>query len=253
VIAAPALYAGALRHRRHAPTAHEFRYSLFMVLLDIDHIPEAMRISRLTGYNRRRWATFDDRDHIGDPGRPLRERVEASARSAGVDLPDGPIHLLTHLRYAGYAFNPISLFYCYDQSGCLQRVLADVRNTYGGRHAYWLAPVDGRDGPLRAVAAKTLYVSPFMASNVGYEFVLSPPGDALVAHVNVHPEDGDGRTPVFDATLTLHRRPWTAGSVRAALLRWPLMTAKIIVAIHWEALRLRLKGLPIVPLPSGTA
>lgn len=251
--AAPALYVGTLRHRRHGPTAHEFRYSLFMVLLDVDGLAEAMAVSWLTGYNRRRWAAFDDRDHIGDPARPLRERVQASAAAAGVELPDGPIHLLTHLRYAGYAFNPISFFYCYDRGGRLQRVLADVRNTYGGRQAYWLTPADGNERRLRAVAAKSLYVSPFMASAVDYEFLLTPPGETLVAHLNVRPDTHGQRTPIFDATLSLHRRPWTAGSLRGALLRHPLMTAKVIGAIHWQALRLRLKGLPIVPMPSRTS
>jgi DUF1365 family protein len=253
VTQAPALYVGTLRHRRHQPTAHEFRYSLFMVLLDVDRIADAMAISRLTGYNQRRWAAFHDRDHIGDPARPLRERVQASAAAEGIDLPDGPIHLLTHLRYAGYVFNPISLFYCYDGGGQLSHVLADVRNTYGGRRAYWLTPLDGSERRMRALAAKSLYVSPFMRFDVDYEFVLTPPEDALVAHMNVLPECDDRRRPIFDATLTLQRRPWAAGPLHAALLRHPLMTAKVIGAIHWEALRLRLKGLPIIPMPSGTS
>ena len=250
---APALYVGTLRHRRHKPTAYEFRYSLFMVMLDIDRIAEAMAISWLTGCNRRRWAAFDDRDHLGDPRRPLRERVQTSAEGAGIDLPDGPIHLLTHLRYAGYVFNPISLFYCYDRRGQLRRVLADVRNTYGGRQQYWLTPADGCERRMRAIAVKSLYVSPFMDFNVDYEFLLTAPDETLVAHMNVLPQ-GEGRLmPMFDATLTLQRRPWTARSLRAALLRHPLMTAKVIGAIHWEALRLRLKGLPIVPMPSHTS
>jgi DUF1365 family protein len=224
-----------------------------MVLLDVDRIADAMRVSWLTGYNRRRWAAFDDRDHIGDPARPLRERVQASATDAGVDLPDGPIHLLTHLRYAGYVFNPISLFYCYDRSGRLRRVLADVRNTYGGRQAYWLTPADGRERRVRAVAAKSLYVSPFMIFDADYEFLLTPPDDTLIAHMNVRPNANGQRIPIFDATLSLRRQPWTAASLRAVLLSHPLMTAKVIAAIHWEALRLRFKGLPTLPMPSQTS
>ena len=250
---APALYVGTLRHRRHAPKAHAFSYSLFMALLDVERIPEAMAVSRLTGYNRRRWAAFDDRDHIGDPSLPLRDRVAASAASAGIDLPDGPIHLLTHLRYGGYVFNPISLYYCYDRGGRLRQVLADVRNTYGGRQAYWLTPADARERRLRAVAAKSMYVSPFMAADVDYEFLLTPPDETLVAHMNVVPRGGAGRRVIFDATLTLRRQPWTAASLRTALVRYPLMTAKVIAAIHWEALRLRLKGLPVLPMPSRTS
>jgi DUF1365 family protein len=103
------------------------------------------------------------------------------------------------------------------------------------------------------LAAKTLYVSPFMTSDADYEFVLTPPADELVAHINVQPGNGGRRVPLFDATLTLRRRPWTAGSLRAALVRHPLMTAKVMGAIHWEALRLRLKGLPIVPMGAPTS
>ena len=224
-----------------------------MALLDIDRIPEAMSVSRLTGYNRRRWVAFHDADHIGDPARPLRDRVMASARDGGVTLPDGPIHLLTHLRYAGYIFNPISLYYCYDADGRLRRVLADVRNTYGGRKAYWLTPADGNERRLRARTAKSLYVSPFMTFDVDYEFLLTPPGETLVAHMNVLPSDEGRRRAIFDATLSLRRTPWTARSLRHALLRHPFMTAKVIGAIHWEALRLRRRKLPIVPMPARTS
>jgi uncharacterized protein len=253
VTPAPGLYVGTLRHRRHAPAAHQFTYSLFMALLDVDRIREAMAVSRWTGYNRRNWAAFYESDHLGDPVLPLRERLRKSATAAGVTLPDGPIYLLTHLRYAGYIFNPISLYYCYDRGGRLERVLADVRNTYGGRKDYWLAPHGDRARPLRAVAAKALYVSPFMDYGVNYEFALTPPGQTLIAHMNVVAPGGDRPAALFDATLTLEHRPWTAANLRSALLRHPLMTAKVIGAIHWEALRLRLKGVPVIPMPSGSS
>ena len=133
----------------------------------------------------------------------------------------------------------------------MQHVLADVRNTYGGRQTYWLTRVGGRDRTFRALAAKSLYVSPFMPSSVDYEFLLGRPDRSLVAHINVLPSGGQG-APIFDATLTLSRRPWTVRSLRTAVLQYPLMTAKVIGAIHWEALRLRLKRVPIVPIPSHT-
>src|SRR5262249_9351184 len=128
----PAIYRGTLRHRRFTPVEHAFSYPLFMVLLDIDRIDDTVARSPFTSHNRWNWASFDDRDHFGDPRRPLRERVMVDARENGVDLPDGPIHLLTHLRYFGYAFNPVSFYYCFDRSGTLRAVLAEVNNTYGG-------------------------------------------------------------------------------------------------------------------------
>ena len=176
------LFVGTLRHRRFTPVAHAFTYPLFMALLDIDRVPELMRVSRLTSYNRWNWASFDDRDHLGDPSRPLRERLVVDAARHGIDLPDGPIFLLTHLRYLGYCFNPVSFFYCFDRAERLQVVLAEVSNTFGGAHNYWLRP-DPASRTFRAAATKSLYVSPFMPVDLDYTFAFTPPAGRLVAHM----------------------------------------------------------------------
>ena len=250
----PGVYLGTVRHRRFTPRAHAFEYALFMVLLDIDRIPESMAASTFTSYNRPNWAAFYERDHLdGDGTRSLRDRLRDAAAAAGETLPDGRIYLLTHLRYLGYVFNPISVFYCYGSSGALELVLAEVNNTYGGRTYYWLHPTDGVATRFHSRAPKSMYVSPFMEYDVDYEFVFMPPGDALVAHMNVVRPARGGAPRIFDATLMLERRPWTASAIRSALVRFPWMTAKVIVAIHWEALRLRWKGLPVMPFPQEHA
>jgi DUF1365 family protein len=156
VVIEPAIYRGTLRHRRFTPVEHAFTYPLFMALLDIDRIREIMARSRCSSYNRWNWASFDERDHFGDPRRPLRERVEQDAAANGVDLPDGPIFLLTHLRYLGYVFNPLSFFYCYDAAGALRAVLAEVHNTYGGTQNYWLseATVDSRKSAIFSCSSR---------------------------------------------------------------------------------------------------
>jgi DUF1365 family protein len=235
------LFVGTLRHRRFAPVAHAFTYPLFMALLDIDRLPELMRISRLTSYNRWNWASFDDRDHFGDPRRPLRERLVGDATGHGIELPDGPIFLLTHLRYLGYCFNPVSFFYCFDRAERLQVVLAEVRNTYGGSHRYWLRP-DPASRTFRAAATKSLYVSPFMPVDLEYAFAFTPPAGSLVAHMETSQAGAVG----FDATLSLARRPWNAAEIRRVLLRYPAMTATVMAGIHWQALRLWWKGVPVV-------
>lgn len=251
MVSGPALYTGQLRHRRFLPRPHSFTYTLFMAMVDIDHIDAQMRVSRLAGYNRFRWASFDDRDHLGDPSLPLRARVAASAAAAGVALPDGPIRLLTHLRYLGYSFNPISFYYCYDAAHTLRAVLAEVNSTFGEQRCYWIdvAAATPTANGLRHRTGKTMHVSPFMTMDVDYEFVLTAPGDSLVAHMNTFRQTPDATpaqplAPYFDATLTLERRPWSAAELHRALRRHPLMTAKVIAAIHWEALRLWLKGVP---------
>jgi DUF1365 family protein len=248
------IYVGRLRHRRFTPRAHSFAYPTFMVLLDVDRIPSLMRVSRFTSYNRWNWAAFDDRDHLGHPRLALRERLARDAAGVGLSLPDGPIYLLTHLRYAGYCFNPVSFFYCFGGNGRVRSILAEVNNTYGGSHRYWLQPQRDPDGrTFRASTRKSLYVSPFMPDAMHYDFAFTAPDDRLVAHMTVSP--GAAGHPVFDATLTLERRPWNAREIRRVLVRHPLETASVIAAIHWQALRLWLKGVPVQPrrTPNGVA
>jgi uncharacterized protein len=235
------IYVGTLRHRRFSPVPHEFTYPLFMALLDVDRIGELMAASRFTSWNRFNWATFDDRDHLGDPRRTLRERLAADAARHGVALPPGRILLLTHLRYLGYCFNPVSFFYCFDAANRLELVLAEVNNTFGGSQTYWVRPHDH--------ATKSLYVSPFLEMDLEYSFDFSNPAESLVAHMETRRGDGT----LFDATLCLNRREWNAREIRRALLRHPVMTASVVAGIHWEALKLWWKGVPVVkrPTPDG--
>ncbi len=243
----PAIYTGTLRHRRFQPHRHEFSYSLFMALVDIDRIPETMQRSRLSSYNRFNWASFDQRDHFGDPALTLRRRLQTDAQAQGIQFPDGPVFLLTHLRYLGYCFNPISLFFCYRKEGGTPLVMAEVNNTYGESRNYWLGPhnvLAGRNS-LRFACPKDMYVSPFMKMALDYEFVVTEPAERLVLHMNTLDQ---GQT-FFDATLALERRAWTSANLAKALLRQPFMTGKVMAAIHWQALRLYLKGVPVVPHP----
>ncbi|MDQ3441414.1 MAG: DUF1365 domain-containing protein [Planctomycetota bacterium] len=236
------LFVGTLRHRRKAPVPHAFTYPLFMALLDIDRLPDLMRVSRVTSYNRWNWASFDDRDHLGDSTRPLRQRLAVDAARHDVDLPDGRIFLLTHLRYLGYCFNPVSFFYCFDAAERLQVVLAEVSNTFGGAHNYWLRP-DPASRTFRSAAAKSLDVSPFMSADLDYAFAFTPPAGRLVAHMMTIKQG----LVLFDATLSLERRPWNATEIRRALFNHPVMTASVVAGIHWQALKLWWKGVPLVP------
>jgi DUF1365 family protein len=253
----PALYTGTLRHRRFQPRKHEFTYKLFMAWLDIDRIPELMAKSPWTSYNRLNWASFEERDHFGDPRLSMRERVAQDARARGVRLPDGPIFLLTHLRYLGYCFNPISFYFCYERSGHLDTVLAEVNSTFEESCNYWLSPQNRTPSTngLHYHCPKTMHVSPFMAMNLDYQFVLTEPADKLVAHMNTieHSPPSESAQPFFDATLSLERQPWTSQNLAGVLRRHPWMTAKVIGAIHWQALRLFLKRVPVFTHPARVA
>jgi DUF1365 family protein len=245
------LYTGTLRHRRFRPRPHAFTYNLFMAWLDVDRIPELMAQAPWTSYNRFNWASFEERDHFGDPRLPLRERVAQDARTHGVPLPDdGPIFLLTHLRYLGYCFNPISFYFCYTKNGDLDTILAEVNSTFGESRNYWLWPRNRQPSAnaLHYRCPKTMHVSPFMDMNLDYEFVLTDPGDKLVAHMNTI--ELQSAQPFFDATLALERQPWTSRNLTRLLVRHPWMTAKVIGAIHWQALRLYLKRVPVFTHPA---
>jgi DUF1365 family protein len=134
------------------------------------------------------------------------------------------------------------LFYCFDRTERLQVVLAEVSNTFGGSHRYWLRP-DQNSRTFCAAAAKSLYVSPFMPVDLDYTFALTPP----TRHLVVHMETSQAGSVGFDATLSLERRPWTAPEIRRALMRHPAMTARVTAGIHWEALKLWWRGVPVLP------
>lgn len=238
-----ALYVGKLLHRRFSPRGHEFSYPVYMAFLDIDQLLELMKVSRFSSYNGWNWTSYDECDHFGDAKSSLRKRVEEDARREGIGLPDGKIFLLTHLRYLGYVFNPVSFFYCYNSAGELEMILSEVNNTFGETHNYWLT----KDNELSNAAAKRyqtskeMHVSPFQGMEITYDWIFTEPGEQLVAHMNTLA----GGKANFDATLQLERRPWEAKELLELLVSYPLMTVKIIAAIHWQALRLWMKRIPV--------
>lgn len=229
------LYAGRVRHRRFQPRAHEFQYSLFMAYLDLDELERVFAGRWLWSTRRAALARFAREDHVGDPTVPLAEAVRALVAERTGERPAGPIRLLTHLRYLGYVFNPVSFYYCYDRDESLRTVVAEVNNTpWGERHCYVV--------PARATTRKALHVSPFMPMDLEYHWRFGAPGERLAVHMAL--ERAGER--VFDASLALERKPITNG----VLLRHPFMTAKVIAAIHWEALRLWLKRVPFHTHPA---
>jgi DUF1365 family protein len=228
---------------------HDFTYPIFMVLMDIDRLAELAEVSPFLSHKRWNWASFYESDHFGEAHLSLRERLRQDAEANGLNLPDGRIFLLTHLRYFGYVFNPVSFFYCYDRGESLQAILAEVKNTFGDAENYWLAAHnEWRTKTVhRYRDAKRMHVSPFNRMNLDYTFVFNHlnDDDRLMIHMNTI-EDGQVN---LDATLKLERREWSAKALHKALIRHPLMTAKVITAIHYQALKLYLKGAKFYPDP----
>jgi uncharacterized protein len=229
-----AIYRGWLRHRRFAPRRHAFRYALFMVYLDLAELDQAFRGRWLW----RAFARFRREDHLGDPAVPLERAVRDLVERETGKRPQGRIRLLTHLRYFGYGFNPVSFYYCFNGDN-VETVVAEVSNTpWGERHCYVLS---GK-WDLCFRTAKEMHVSPFMPMDLSYEWRFTAPGERLGVGMALE----RGGEKVFDATLALSREPISNG----VLLRFPFMTLRVIASIHWQALKLWLKRVPVYTHPA---
>jgi DUF1365 family protein len=231
-MAASALYEGWVMHRRLSPRHHAFRYRVFSLLLDLDEL-EQLDV-QLLRWNRAGIFSFHDRDH-GD-GRPLRVWLDSLLTREGIAA-NGPRRVLCYPRLFGYVFNPLSVWFCYTRDERLAAIVYEVHNTCGERHAYVLR-AGNDDAVVRQQAAKAFYVSPFLSMDCAYNFKIKPPGNDVLIAVN-ETERGE---PILTATFHGRRKPLTDATLAAMLLRHPLMTFKIVAAIHYEAIRLMWKG-----------
>lgn len=239
------IYLGSLRHRRHTPVSHDFEYPLFMLYLDLDELPALFDGNPLWSAKRPTLAWFRRADHLGASDEPLAHAVRALVATHLHRRVEGPIRLLTHLRYLGYGFNPVSFYYCYDASGeRVDAIVAEINNTpWGEQHCYVV------DGLRRDSFEKEFHVSPFMNMEQRYSWRFSAPGDTLAVHMENHADEGK----IFDATLSLRREPMTTRSLNAKLVAYPLMTARVVAGIYWQAFKLWWKKCPYVAHPSVVA
>jgi DUF1365 family protein len=232
------IYEGQVSHSRRTPVAHAFRYRLFMLYLDLAELPRVFAGRWLWSVTRPALARFRRADYFGDSREPLDESVRRLVESETGRRPQGPIRLLTHLRYFGYAFNPVSFYYCFDAAGAVaETIVAEVSNTpWGERHCYVLDA--GGEPARRFTTNKALHVSPFMPMDVSYDWAFSPP----TRRVGVAMSCTHGGERVFAATLDLRRREITGRRLACMLATYPLMTLKVITGIYWQALLLKLRG-----------
>jgi len=244
-----ALYVGTVVHRRLRPRSHYLRYAAFWMLLDLDEIGEFDRALRLFSRGRFNAVSFCDTDHGDQSGEPLRLQIERHLRAAAIDLNGGAIRLLCMPRIFGYAFNPLSIYFCHRSDGALAALLYEVRNTFGERHSY-LIPVEPRPGTVvRQSCDKSFYVSPFLDMKLRYEFRVLPPGPSI--SVVVAARDDEGTTIV--ASLSGRRRALTDAALLRLLLHMPFLTLKVIGAIHWQAVNMWWKGFALKPRPPKPA
>ncbi|MEZ4586868.1 MAG: DUF1365 domain-containing protein [Gemmatimonadales bacterium] len=247
-----ALYEGIVRHRRLSPAPHRFRQRLFMVYLDLEELPRAFAGTRLWSAERAAPARFRRADYLGPSGQPLDHAVRDLVERRLGRRPAGPIRMLTHLRYWGFVFNPVTFYYCFEPTANeVEAIVAEVTNTpWNERHAYVLDGRSTRDrSGTRHRLTKRFHVSPFMPMGHDYRWRFSTPGRGLVVHMESLAEGAR----VFDATLALRRRPITAGALRGALLKYPAMTLTVVAGIYWQAAALWIKGAPFHSHPDRRA
>lgn len=244
------IYRGSIRHRRLGPVPHTFRYRMFMMYLDLDEVPEVFDGKILWSARRPALAWFRRADYHGDRATPLAEAVRNTVAAQTGSRPDGPIRVLTHLRYFGYVMNPVSFYYVFDKTDTqVETIVAEVNNTpWNERHAYVLSAEndEGTGDKKRYRLDKRFHVSPFLDMNMKYDWRFSEPGRGLAVHMENVTESGK----LFDATLVMKREELTSGSLSRALARFPWMTARVVVGIYWQALRLYLKRVPFYTHPT---
>lgn len=235
---------GWVRHRRFSPRVHDFRYRLSMLYLDLDEAEDLLRKHPLWSYQRRNVACVLRRDHLRGGADDLASTVRDQIEAFSGERPQGPIRLLTQPRYFGYCINPISIYFVWSADGqTLDWLLLEVHNTpWDEQHAYILRwPSSGS-----VDFEKLMHVSPFMPMDMSYRLRLrQAPGESLVIGLENH-RAGER---VFAASLKLDLKPLNLRSLTGLLLRTPLMTLKIAAAIYFQALRIKLKGVPYVPYP----
>ena len=244
------IYEGTIRHRRFRPQPNMFQYRLFFMFLDLAELPDLFDIHPLWSNEKLNIASFRRRDHFGDVAIPLDQSVRDLVEERLGNRPNGPVRLLTHLRYFGHCFNPASFYYCYNPTDMrVDAIVVEIHNTpWGERYCYVLGTEQDEhpiEGWRRHRFTKAFHVSPFIDIDINYDWRFRLPDDSI----RVHMIDYEKGEKLFDASLALQRRPLSRQALSRVLLRYPVMTGKVVFLIYWQALRLLLKKTPVFTHP----
>ena len=240
-----ALYPGSVVHHRLRPRQHRLNYSIWSMLIDLDELVALDRSLSWFSVNRFNLFSFFPRDRGDRSGSDLKRQVEAIMGEAGIEPDGGPIRLLTMPRFLGYAFNPLSVFFCHRRSGDIAAILWEVDNTFGERHGYLLPVENVENGEIRQSCDKAFYVSPFMDMDLSYAFRVRPPAEIFSLAIEV----GDSEGKLMTARQLARRVEVSDAALLRLAIQIPLVTLKVIAGIHWEALKIWVKGVGLRKRP----
>jgi DUF1365 family protein len=245
--AAATLYPGKVMHARLKPFGHRFSYRVFTILIDIDRLDEADGQSSLFAVNRPGITSFHERDHLDAESlsATLSAQVRQQLADAGVTRAVARAFLLCYPRILGFVFNPISVYFAYGEDRELLAAIYEVRNTFGGKHTYVCKVEPGQltSAGLRQSRTKIFHVSPFIELGATYDFRLLPPGSSVALRIL----ESEGGEPLLSATFHGDATPLSSANLGWQLLAVPFVTLKVVGAIHWQALKLWLKGARYIP------
>jgi DUF1365 family protein len=241
------IYAGRVFHQRTQTKNHRLSYNVFSILFDLDEFSELHSQFRFFSHNRFNIFSFWDKDYGPNEQKPLRSYIEKILQGANVETNSGPIRLLCYPRVFGYAFNPLSVYYCYDRDNALKAIIYEVSNTFGERHSYVIEVTQDGRKTIHQTCEKIFYVSPFIEMDCTYRFSMRPPSSNISVMINQTNDKG----VLLKACFTGNKVEITNKSLLRLIFIYPLMTLKVMVGIHWEALKLWGKGLKFIPRPKA--
>ena len=232
------IYRGSVVHQRIRPRRHRLKYKVFSLLIDLDELENLGKQYKLLSYNRHTFYSIRDEDH--GYGQNIKEWIKQELQHAGYSDSNHQIQMLCYPRILGYVFNPLTVFFCYRKNGTLGSIIYEVHNTFHERHCYVLAVNDIPKSIIKQQCNKQFYVSPFIKDACNYNFRVQAPGGKV--SVVIREEDEDGL--LFAASFAGVKIPLTDKTLMQTILNYPLMTIKVILGIHYEAIKLIIKRIP---------